>query len=251
MLRIIARLDIKNEFVIKGIQMEGLRKIGLSKNIAKKLNDSGIDEIFYIDNVASLYSRDKRLEQIVDVSNQLNVPLTVAGGIRGVEDAKALLRSGADKVALNSFALRNPKIISELSDIYGKQCVVIHIDAKKIDSSNWECFIDSGRERTYKNVFNWVEEIQKIGAGELIISSVDNDGLQKGFDIELYTKVSKNLNIPWIVSSGFGEEKHFDCLLDIVKPSGVAIGSALHYEKITVEKIKNYLKSKNIKVRSV
>ena len=145
MLRIIGRLDIKNEYVIKGIQMDGLRKIGYSKTISKKLNDAGIDEIVYIDTVASLYSREKKLDQILEVSNQLNIPLTVAGGIRTLADAKSTLRSGADKIALNSQALRNPNLIGEIAEVFGSQCVVINIEAKKIGSSDWECFIDNGR----------------------------------------------------------------------------------------------------------
>jgi cyclase len=249
MLRIIGRLDIKNEYVIKGIQMDGLRKIGDSKTISKKLNNAGIDEIVYIDTVASLYSREKKLDQILEVSNQLNIPLTVAGGIRSLADAKSTLRSGADKIALNSQALRNPNLIGEIAEVFGSQCVVINIEAKKIGSSDWECFIDNGRERTFKSVFKWMEEIQIAGAGEVMISSVDTDGSQAGFDLELFKKVTPNLDIPWIAASGFGNIKHVDQLLDNFTPSGIAIGSAFHYEKISVEEIKKSVQKKNLEVR--
>jgi cyclase len=249
MIRIIARLDIKNEFVIKGIQMDGLRKIGKSVELAKHLNDSGIDEIIYIDTVASLYSREKGLKQILDVSNQLSIPLTVAGGIRNLDDAKTVLRSGADKVAINSQALRNPNLISEISQVFGSQCVVIHIEAKKIGPNEWECFVDNGRERTFKNVLNWIDEIQKYGAGELVISSVDKDGMRDGFDLGLFSRVIKNLNIPWIAASGLGAPKHIDQLLENCAPSGIAVGSAFHYGNMSVNEIKDLISQKGFDVR--
>ena len=251
MLRIIARLDIKNEFVIKGLQMDGLRKIGTSQEIAKQRNDAGADEIIYIDTVASLYSREKKLDHILQVSKQLNIPLTVAGGIRKLEDAKTILRSGADKVALNSQALRDPYLISEIANVFGSQCVVVSIEAKKIQHDYWECFVDNGRERTHKNVFDWITEVQKFGAGELIISSVDKDGMQDGFDLELYRQISQEINVPWIAASGFGEAEHMNQLLKSFSPSGVAIGSALHYKRITISEIKQLASNLGFGVRIV
>ena len=249
MLRIIARLDIKNEFVIKGLQMDGLRKIGLSREIAKQLNNDGVDEIIYIDTVASLYSREKKLDHILQVSEQLNIPLTVAGGIKNLEDAKSILRSGADKVALNSQALRNPTLISEIANIFGSQCVVINIEAKRMTDAHWECFVDNGRERTYRNVEEWIFESQTLGAGELIISSVDKDGMRNGFDLDLFSHITQNIKIPWIAASGYGRPEHLDQLLKSFSPSGVSIGSALHYKKITVSEIKMLASKSGFDVR--
>jgi len=251
MLRIIGRLDIKNEFVIKGIQMDGLRKIAKSKEVASQLNYEGVDEILYIDTVASLYSRETKLDRILEVAENINVPLTVGGGIRSLSDANSILRSGADKIALNSQALRNPSLIKEISGIFGNQSVVIHIEAKKIDNGNWECFIDNGRERTHRSVLTWIQEIQEWGAGEVVISSVDKDGLMNGFDLELFDVVVGHLNIPWIAASGFGNIVHAEQLLKRFNPAGIAIGSAFHYKKISIEKLKMGLKDKNFDVRLV
>ena len=239
-LRIISRLDIKNENLIKGIQLEGLRKIGNPNNFAIKYYNEGIDEILICDVVASLYNRKSILKIINSIAKNVFVPICVGGGIRSTKDAKALLRNGADKIFLNTAAIKNPQIISELSNEYGKSNVVISIEAKKI-SGEWLAFTKNGREPTGLNVLKWAKRAENLGAGEILITSVDKEGTQKGFDIELIKQISNTVNVPVIVSGGMGKIEHLKEILKL-ELSGIAIASVLHYEKLDITNIKNYIK---------
>lgn len=228
--RLIARLDIKGPHLIKGVQLEGLRVIGDPQDYAKDYYDQGADELLYIDLVASLYGRSNLIEIVKHTSKNIFIPFTVGGGIRNVDDAHLLLRSGADKVAINSSAVKNPLLIEQLSQRFGSQSVVSYIEAKRLKDKKWEIYTDGGRERSGIDVMDWVREIQKLGAGEILLTSIDREGTRKGFDLELIKAVNEISSIPVIASGGYGEPKHLQDLL-ITGIDGVAFADAIHYKK--------------------
>ena len=247
--RVIARLDIKNNFLIKGIHLEGLRKIGNPYEFAKKYFQTGIDEIIYMDAVASLYKRNSLNQIIEETSKNIFIPITVGGGVRTIDDAHKILRSGADKVALNTAAIKNPSLIEELSNRFGSSTIVISIEAKKLLNGKWEAYINNGREKTGIDVIQWSHDVEKLGAGEILLTSVDQEGTGKGFDNNLIKSVTENVMIPVIASGGMGKLQHFT---DVVKSSncdGVAMANILHYSKIKVEDLKKYSVKEKISVR--
>jgi cyclase len=203
-LRLIARLDIKGANLIKGVQLEGLRVVGDPQIHAAKYYQDGADEIIYMDTVASLYGRNNLVDVVSRATEHVFVPITVGGGIRSVEDARTLLRAGADKIAINTAAVKEPKLISQLSDVWGSSTVVLSIEAKKIGEKKWEAYTDNGRERTGLDVAQWAETGAKMGAGEIFVTSVDQEGTKKGFDCELVESITRNVDIPVIASGGFG-----------------------------------------------
>ena len=229
-MRIISRLDIKNEYVIKGINLEGLRKIGEPLKLAEKYYNHGTDEIIMIDVVASLYKRNNLFEVVKKASEKIFVPLTLGGGIRKIEDIEKALSSGADKVAINSFALENPNFISEAVKIFGSSTITSYIEAKKISERLWEPYKYSGREKTGINLFEWIKKVQDLGCGELLLTSIDFEGTQQGFDLELLEKIYKLINVPLIFSGGFGLLNHIKDLENYSNLS-VSIASAFHYNK--------------------
>ena len=229
-MRIISRLDIKNEYVIKGINLEGLRKIGEPLKLAEKYYNHGTDEIIMIDVVASLYKRNNLFEVVKKASEKIFVPLTLGGGIRKIEDIEKALSSGADKVAINSFALENPNFISEAVKIFGSSTITSYIEAKKISERLWEPYKYSGREKTGINFFEWIKKVQDLGCGELLLTSIDFEGTQQGFDLELLEKIYKLINVPLIFSGGFGLLNHIKDLENYSNLS-VSIASAFHYNK--------------------
>ena len=241
-LRIISRLDIKNENLIKGIHLEGLRKIGDPNIHATQYYNEGIDEILICDVVASLYERNSILKVIKSIAENVFVPICVGGGVRSINDAKMLLENGADKIFLNTAAIKRPKFINELSNIYGKSTIVVSIEAKKI-SDKWFAFTKNGREPTGLDVVKWAKKAEKMGAGEILITSIDQEGTQKGFDLDLIKEITKSIRIPLIVSGGMGKLEH---LKDLIKfqPSGIAIASLLHYKKLKIKDIKKYISQK-------
>lgn len=248
-IRIIARLDIKNEHVIKGIQLEGLRKVGNPNKLAKKYYEEGIDEIIFMDAVAAYYDRNSLSDIIKEACKDVFVPITVGGGIRKFEDIQKALDAGADKVAINTNAIRNPEFIREMSKIFGSQCIVLSIDAKKISENKWEAYIDNGREPTGKDVIEWAKEVEKLGAGEIMLTSIDKEGTKKGFDIELNIAVSNVVSIPIIASGGM---KSSDDAIKLLKNSNVdaiATASTLHYNLENIQDIKENIIKNNIKVR--
>ena len=230
-MRIISRLDIKNEYVIKGINLEGLRKIGEPLKLAEKYYNQGTDEIIMIDVVASLYKRNNLFEVVKKASEKIFVPLTLGGGIRKIEDIEKALSSGADKVAINSFALENPNFISEAVKIFGSSTITSYIEAKKISERLWEPYKYSGREKTGINLFEWIKKVQDLGCGELLLTSIDFEGTQQGFDLELLEKIYKLINVPLIFSGGFGLLNHIKDLENYSNLS-VSIASAFHYNKL-------------------
>lgn len=245
--RIIARLDMKGENVVKGINLEGIRPVGKPDIMAKEYYLDGIDEIIYMDVVASLYGRNSLTNYIKQAASSIFVPLTVGGGIRNLEDIKMALDSGADKVAVNSSALKNPVFIKEASEEVGSQAIVLSIEAKKQKDNSWEAYYDNGRERSGRSVHDWALEATELGAGELLLTSIDNEGLKKGLDIELLSSIRDELNIPIIISGGVGKLEH---ILDIAdKADGVAVASAFHYKDLNISDIKSHLRKNNIFVR--
>ncbi len=248
-IRIIARIDVKNEFAIKGIHLEGLRKVGNPNSMAKKYYQNGIDEIIFMDAVAAYYDRNSLSELIKIACKDIFIPITVGGGIRTIDDIKNTLNSGADKVAINTQAVKDPNFIRKASKIFGSQCIVSSIEAKNLRKNVWEVFTDNGREPTGKDVEAWAKEVENLGAGEIMLTSIDNEGTRKGFDINLYKKIARKVSIPIIASGGMGGLNDSIELIDNASIDAVAIASILHYELETIQDIKKSLNKNQIAVR--
>ena len=241
-MRVIARLDIKNENVIKGINFEGLRVVGNPNDLAKKYYQDGADELIYSDCVASLYNRNNLAGLVENATKNIFIPITVAGGIRSEKDAEMLMNNGSDKLAINTELFKNKKVGQDLIMKYGSQSIILSIQAKKISSSSWEAYTNFGRDSTNIDVKEWVIEMSKYNFGELLLTSIDADGLSGGFDIELYEQVSKLIKIPLIACGGFGKLNHIKELKNYANVDAISISKALHYEKIKIKEIKEYLK---------
>ena len=249
--RLMARSDIKAPNLIKGIRLEGLRVTGDPYTYAKKYYEAGVDEILYMDIVASLYGRNNLSDIIEHTARDIFIPITVGGGIRSAEDAKRLLRSGADKVAINTAATERPEVISEIAEKFGSQCMVISIEAKRKDGGGWEAYTDNGREHTHRDVLEWVVECEKRGAGEVLLTSVDNEGTRKGFDVELVQAVTEAVKIPVIASGGMGELKDVEDVVKAGRADAVAIADGYHYDRFTVDDVRKFSLDKDIPVRSL
>ena len=248
-IRVLARIDVKNEFVIKGIHLEGLRKVGNPNKLALDYYNNGIDEIIFMDAVASYYDRNTLSDLIERACADVFIPITVGGGIRTTEDIKNALKSGADKVAINTKAVQDPDFITRSSKIFGSQCIVSSIEAKLVGQNKWEVYTDNGREPSGKDVIEWVKSVQELGAGEIMLTSIDHEGTKRGFDINLYKHVAKNVSIPIIASGGMGEACDAANLILGSNVDAIAIASILHYQIDSIQNIKNTLIDNNIKVR--
>ena len=248
--RVISRLDVKGTNLIKGVHLEGLRVLGPVNEFAKKYYQQGADELLYLDIVASLYGRNSFSEILTAATQDIFIPITVGGGIRSVNDVSTLLRSGADKIAINTAAVKNPLLIRDVSRQFGSQCMVLSIEAKKIGSSSWEVYTDSGREPTGLCVIDWAMRAQEAGAGEILLTSIDKEGTGMGFENELISELSSGLEIPLIVSGGYGK---ISDLADAVNrgASAVAVAGDLHYKKTTVAKLKSAAADLGIKTRQI
>ena len=249
--RLIARLDIKGPYLIKGINLEGLRKIGDPNEYARKYYMHGADEIIYVDVVASLYERNSLLDIVERTTMNVFVPITVGGGIRSVEGAKEILRAGADKVAVNTAAIKRPDLIRDISQKFGSQCMVLSIEAKRTGDRKWEAYCDNGREKTGIDVVEWAREGCRLGAGEILLTSVDRDGTQKGFDCELVREVSTMVPIPVIASGGMGGFSDFEEVVKSGHADAVAVASVFHYGEMTVMDLRREAITRGIKVRDV
>ena len=250
-IRIIPRLDIKGPNVIKGIHLEGLRKVGKPHDLSIKYYEGGADEILYMDVVASLYNRSNLSEIVSEASKNVFIPLTVGGGVRTIDDFRKILRSGADKISINTGAIKNPELITQAANMFGSQCVVVSIEAIKTGDMKWEAFVDNGRDNTGLDVIEWAKQAEQLGAGELIITSVDFEGTKKGFDIELIKRITDVTSIPVIACGGAGSIEHIIECIEKTGCSAVAIASILHYNITSLQEIKQELKNKNIKVRNI
>lgn len=249
-IRLIGRLDIKGSNLIKGIHLEGLRVIGSPQDYAYRYYKQGADELIYMDAVASLYGRNHLTAIIEEAVKNIFVPLTVGGGIRSVEDASAVLRSGADKVAINTAAVENPELITQIAETFGNQCMVLSVEAKQQSSQRWEVFTENGREPTGRDVVEWVAEAVERGAGEILLTSVDREGTKKGFDVDLLLAVSQSVTVPVIASGGMGGPQD---AIQAIKNGGVdavAMASILHYERATIGDVRILCESEGLQVRS-
>jgi cyclase len=246
--RVVARLDIKPPALVKGVHMEGLRKLGDPSDFARLYYEQGADEVIYQDIVASLYGRNGIGALVTATAESVFVPITVGGGIRTISDAAQMIRNGADKVCLNTAAIKSSPLITEISQLLGSQAVVIGIEAKRL-KGGWTAMTDCGREHTGRDVLDWVMEAQAHGAGEILLTSIDREGTLTGFDIELITAVRGITQLPLIAHGGAGSPadavKAFDA-----GASAVAIASAFHYNRFTVSDFKRALLDANIEVRT-
>jgi cyclase len=248
-IRLIARLDVKGPNLIKGVHLEGLRVVGKPNEHALRYYEAGIDELIYMDIVASLYNRNNLIDVVHEATRDVFVPITVGGGVRSVDDAITLLRAGADKVAINTAAVGRPELITELAERLGAQCVVLSIEAKCTGAGRWEAYTDNGRERTGLDVVEWARRAASLGAGEILLTSVDQEGTRKGFDVALVRAVSTAVGIPVIASGGMGTPEH---LVEVVRDGAadaIAIADMLHYGRMPLADIRRAAHDCGVAVR--
>jgi cyclase len=248
MVRVLAKLDVKPPMVVKPVHYEGLRKIGKPQELAEKYYLQGADEILYLDIVASLYQREILYPYIENTADKIFVPFAVGGGVRNLDDFSKLFHAGADKVVINTYALQNDySIIEEAAKVFGSQSVVVNIEAKR-KRNDWLCYSDCGRMTSEWSVTEWSKKIEELGAGEILLQSVDMDGRRRGFDLELVGEVVNAVNIPVIAASGAGTKESVFEVIKEAAPSAVAVSSLLHYEISTISDLKTYLKEQGIEV---
>ncbi|WGT25488.1 imidazole glycerol phosphate synthase subunit HisF [Pseudomonas marginalis] len=247
--RLIARLDVKGANLIKGIHLEGLRVVGSPNEHALRYYEQGIDELIYMDCVASLYGRNSLSELIKQAAENVFIPLTVGGGVRSADDVAHLLRCGADKVAVNTAAVSNPQLITEIARRFGSQCMVLSIEAKSVSPERWEVFTDNGRESTGIDVVDWAKRAAALGAGEILLTSVDREGTRKGFDLALVQAVSQSVNIPVIASGGMGKAQD---AVEVVRKGAdaVAMADILHFKRASLADIRTEASAGGIRVRT-
>lgn len=250
-IRIIPRLDIKGPNLIKGIHLEGLRVVGDPQEFARRYYAEGADELIYMDIVASLYGRNSLKDIVRRTTKDVFIPLTVGGGIRTVDDARDMLRAGADKVAINTAAVKRPELISEISRRFGSQCCVVSVEAKRRPEGGWEAYVDNGRERTGLDVIAWVRLVERLGAGELLITSVDQEGTKRGFDVDLFNAVTAAVRLPVIGSGGMGSMEHFIAAVHDGGVDAVAIADVFHYGRMSIGEVRRAALAANLKVRKV
>ena len=248
--RLIARLDIKGQNVIKGVHLEGLKIVGKPEEMARRYYDDGIDEIVYMDVVASLYGRNNIYDVVRTASRNIFVPLTVGGGLRSLEDIVTALRSGADKVAINTAAIRNSGFIASASKAFGSQCVVLSVEAKRRGPGKWEALTDNGREQTGIDVLEWVARAEELGAGEILLTSIDMEGTKKGFDTELIQAVYQRVQIPVIASGGAGRAEDVENLIRQNITDAVCCAALFHYGLHTPSSLKHHLSGAGLPVRA-
>lgn len=246
--RLIARLDVKGPNLIKGVHLEGLRVIGDPQEYARRYYEQGADELIYIDIVASLYGRNNLMDIVRHAARDVFVPMTVGGGIRSSDDARDLLRAGADKVAINTAVVKRPELITEVSRRFGSQCMVLSIEAKSQGNGRWEVYTDCGRERSGLDAIEWARRGIELGAGEILLTSIDREGTRKGFDTELTRAVTSAVSVPVVASGGYGEPRH---LAEVVSAGAdaVAIADAFHYNRATIPQLRDAARAQNIPVR--
>jgi len=248
-IRLIARLDIKGPNLIKGIHLEGLRVIGSPNEHALSYYLQGADELIYMDCVASLYGRNHLGEIIKAAAHDIFVPMTVGGGIRSVDDATEILRAGADKVAVNTAAVATPQLITDISRRFGSQCMVLSIEAKQVSQDHWEVYTDNGRERTGLDVVEWAKRGVSMGAGEILLTSVDREGTRKGFDVNLVKAVSGQVAVPVIASGGMGKPEDLLAVVNQGCADAVAMADILHYKRANISEIRAVAENAGLGVR--
>ena len=246
--RIIPCLDIKDGRTVKGINFVDIQDAGDPIELAKTYVQQGADELVFLDITATIEKRATLLELVEKIAQEINIPFTVGGGINSLEDAARLIKAGADKGSVNSSAVKNPKLIKEIADKFGSQCVVVAIDTKLIEK-DWMVFVHGGRTITPLKILEWVKEVEGLGAGEILLTSMNNDGTKSGFALDITSKVSNSINIPVIASGGAGSKDHF---VDLFKNTTISAGlaaSIFHYSEIPIPELKEYLIAQNIPIR--
>lgn len=250
--RIIPCLDCKDGRVVKGTSFLNLRDAGDPIEVASMYDKAGADEVVFLDITASSDGRNTTVDLVRKVAERLFIPFTVGGGIRTVDDFKALLREGADKISVNSAAIMNPTLISEAADKFGSQCVVVAIDAKRREDGNgWSVYKNGGRVDMYMDAIEWAMKAEKLGAGEILLTSMDCDGNKSGYDIELTRTVAEHVSIPVIASGGAGDKQHFYDVFVEGKADAALAASLFHYKELDIMDLKHYLKDKNISMRMI
>ena len=249
--RLIARLDIKSPNLIKGIHLEGLRKIGDPQQFAQAYYAAGADEIIYMDIVASLYNRNSLSDLVRRTAEQVFIPITVGGGLRSLGDVEQALRSGADKVAINTAAVARPELITEVATRFGSQCMVLGIEAKRSGEGRWEAYTDNGREHTGLDVVEWVRRAVDLGVGEVLLTSVDQEGTRRGFDVALTRAVSDAVRVPVIASGGMGSVEHLTTVVRDGHADAVAMADALHYKRLSMAEIRKGAREAGVPVREI
>lgn len=248
-IRIIPRLDIKGPNVIKGVHLECLRIIGDPQELAAQYYEQGADELIYMDIVASLYGRNNLLDIVEKASQNIFIPLTVGGGIRSIDDIKKVLRAGADKVAINTHAVEEPEFISKSAKAFGAQCIVGSIEAKKVGDGRWEAYTDNGRIETGLDAVEWAKKLVELGAGELLITSIDQEGTAKGYDIELVSKIAPEVSVPVIACGGAGKPEDMADVVTQGYADAVSAAHIFHYKKHSIKEVKDVLQDNDIPVR--
>lgn len=247
--RIIPCLDVKDGKVVKGINFEGLKEVGDPVTLAEEYYLQGADEIVFLDITATHEKRKTIVELVEKVSEKVFIPFTVGGGIGNIDEIRNILRAGADKISLNSAAIRNKNLIKEGAYYFGNQCIVLAVDAKRVEKNKWNVFINGGRIDTGIELFSWIEEGYKLGAGEILLTSMDADGTKNGFDLELTRRVSELVDIPVIASGGCGKIEDFKDVFIEGKADAALAASLFHYGDLKVKDVKEYLRKNNIEVR--
>jgi cyclase len=248
-IRLIARLDVKGPNLIKGVHLEGLRVVGSPTEHAQRYYHQGADELIYMDCVASLYGRNNLHDIVEQAARDVFIPLTVGGGIRSVDDANRLLRCGADKIAVNTAAVSNPQLITEIARCFGSQCMVLSVEAKQLGPGHWEAYTDNGREKTGIDVVDWVKRGVALGAGEILLTSVDRDGTRRGFDIDLIEAVTSVVSVPVIASGGMGKPDDAFAAVQSGGADAIAMADILHYERASIADIRKAAQDAGIDVR--
>ncbi len=249
-LRLIARLDIKGPNLIKGVNLEGVRVVGDPQAHARRYYEEGIDELLYIDAVASLYNRNSLTEIVRYTAENVFVPVTVGGGVRSLDDVEKLLRSGADKVAINTAAIRNPRLVTDVSRRFGAQCMVLSIEAKRVGPGRWEAYTDNGREKTGVDAVDWARRGVELGAGEILVTSVDQEGTRRGFDVKLVKAVTGAIDLPVIASGGMGAPEHLVAVATEGGADAVAMADVLHYRRLGLGEIRAAARAAGLHVRT-
>lgn len=247
--RIIPCLDVRDGKVVKGINFVGIKEVGDPVELVKKYNDQRADELVFLDITATYEGRKTMVDVVRRVAQQVFIPLTVGGGISSIEQIRDLLHSGADKISLNSAALDHPELIEQAAKVYGAQCVVLAIDAKKMPDGSWHCFKAGGRVDTGIDAVEWAKKATALGAGEILLTSMDADGTKRGFDLELCRAIKQAVNVPVIASGGCGQVEHFAQVFEEDVADAALAASLFHYNELSVRDVKEHLKQRGVEVR--
>ena len=246
--RIIPCLDIKNGETVKGVNFFVLKEVGNPVEMAIKYSQQGADELVFLDISATEERRKTLIPLVREIARHINIPFTVGGGINALENVEELLKNGADKITINSAALSNPKLITDVAKRFGSQCMVVAIDTKVVQNQN-KVYSNGGKIETEKELFSWAKEVENLGAGEILLTSMNTDGTKSGFAIEITKQLAELVNIPVIASGGAGTMKHFEDVFTETKATGALAASIFHFNEIAIPELKNYLKSKNLSIR--